>query len=131
MPQISHASEEFMLLASMFQRSTCLHPVSVLIVEYPQPSVKWQLSPFVMSGVCLRSCRFRIIRGMPTLRELRERAVLSQADLEALSGVARTTISELERGTRKKPFPRTIRKLAKALGCKPNEIEITFQKGRA
>src|SRR5437870_997744 len=40
-----------MLLASMFQRSTCLHPVSVLIVEYPQPSVKWQLSPFVMSGV--------------------------------------------------------------------------------
>jgi len=68
---------------------------------------------------------------MPTLRELRERAVLSQADLEALSGVARTTISELERGTRKKPFPRTIRKLAKALGCKPNEIEISFQKGRA
>jgi len=84
-----------------------------------------------MSGVCLRSCRFRIIRAMPTLRELRERAVLSQADLEALSGVARTTISELERGTRKKPFPRTIRKLAKALGCKPNEIEISFQKGRA
>jgi len=40
-----------MLLASMFQRSTCLHPASVLIVEYPQPSVKWQLSPFVMSGV--------------------------------------------------------------------------------
>ena len=68
---------------------------------------------------------------MPTLRELRERAVLSQAELGELAGVSPTTISGLERGTRKKPFPRTIRKLAKALGCKPHEIEISFQKGPA
>ncbi|TMF12612.1 MAG: helix-turn-helix transcriptional regulator [Chloroflexi bacterium] len=61
---------------------------------------------------------------MPTLRELREGAVLSQQDLAELAGVARTTISDFERGQRKKPHPRTIRRLAKALGCKPQEVAI-------
>lgn len=68
---------------------------------------------------------------MPTLRELREKAVLSQAELAERSGVSRWTISDLEQGARKKPYPRTILKLARALRCKPQEIEITYIKGRA
>jgi len=68
---------------------------------------------------------------MPTLRELREEAVLSQLELAELAGVARTTIGGLERGARKKPHPRTIRKLAKALGCRPQEIKITYSHARS
>ena len=62
---------------------------------------------------------------MPALRELRERAFLSQEELAERSGISRSTISGLERGARKKPYPRTIRKLAKALRCKPQDIKIT------
>jgi transcriptional regulator with XRE-family HTH domain len=61
---------------------------------------------------------------MPTLRELRERKFLSQQDLADVSGVARSTIWELEGG---RPRPRrwkTLRKLAKALKVDPSEIEV-------
>lgn len=55
------------------------------------------------------------------LKELRERAALSQMDLAARSGVSRATIADLEAG--KRPArPSTRRKLAEALGIEPHEL---------
>ena len=64
---------------------------------------------------------------MPTLRELRGRAVLTQAELAELAGVTPATVSDLEMGKRK-PRPSTIRKLGKALRVKPSEIEFNWPK---
>lgn len=57
----------------------------------------------------------------PRLRELRERASLSQMELAERSGVSRATIADLERDKRT-PHPRTRRKLAEALGVDPHEL---------
>ncbi len=57
----------------------------------------------------------------PRLREHRERASLSQMELAERSGVSRATIADLELGKRK-PQPRTRRKLAEALGVRPDEL---------
>jgi len=65
---------------------------------------------------------------MPTLRELRERKFLSQQDLADASGVARSTIWELEGGRARPRHWKTIRKLAKALGVEPSEIDLTRSK---
>jgi transcriptional regulator with XRE-family HTH domain len=58
---------------------------------------------------------------LPHLRGLRQRAVLSQEQLAEKSGVARDTISKLERG-RRKAYPTTIRKLAASLGVEPQML---------
>lgn len=59
--------------------------------------------------------------NMPTLRELRWQAVLTQAELAQNARVSRTTVIAAEKGRR--PRPRTIRALAKALGVKPQDIQ--------
>ena len=55
------------------------------------------------------------------LRELRDRASLSQEELAERAGVSRATIADLELGKRK-PQPKTRRKLAEALGVAPHEL---------
>jgi transcriptional regulator with XRE-family HTH domain len=55
------------------------------------------------------------------LRELRDKASLSQEELAELASVSRTTIAELELGKRT-PHPKTRRKLAEALGVEPAEL---------
>ena len=55
---------------------------------------------------------------IPYLRNLRQRAVMSQEQLSEMSGVARDTISKLETG-RRKAYPTTIRKLAAGLKVEP------------
>jgi transcriptional regulator with XRE-family HTH domain len=55
------------------------------------------------------------------LRELREDRVLSLRELEERSGVSHNTIWRLEDG-RQGAHPRTIRKLAEALGVEPTEL---------
>lgn len=55
------------------------------------------------------------------LRELRDRASLSQEELAERSGVSRATIADLEGGKRK-PHPKTRRKLAEALKVEPHEL---------
>jgi transcriptional regulator with XRE-family HTH domain len=57
------------------------------------------------------------------LRELRQRRVLTLHELEERSGVAYNTIWRLENG-RSGAQPRTIRKLAAALGVDPEELVI-------
>jgi transcriptional regulator with XRE-family HTH domain len=55
------------------------------------------------------------------LRELRQRRVLTLKELEERSGVAYNTIWRLENG-RTGAQPRTLRKLAAALGVEPEEL---------
>jgi transcriptional regulator with XRE-family HTH domain len=55
------------------------------------------------------------------LRELRRERALSQEDLESMTGVAQSTLSALEGGKRNAQ-PRTVRKLAEALGVQPREM---------
>jgi repressor LexA len=55
------------------------------------------------------------------LRELRRERALSQQDIERMTGVAQSTLSALESGKRDAQ-PRTVRKLADALGVEPREL---------
>ncbi len=50
------------------------------------------------------------------LREIRLVRGYSQEELHKLTGISRDTISRLETGDRPNPHPRTLRKLAEALG---------------
>ena len=58
---------------------------------------------------------------MQRLRELRRQRVLTLRELEERSGVAYNTIWHLENGKRGAQ-PRTLRKLAAALGVDPEEL---------
>ena len=55
------------------------------------------------------------------LKELRGRRVLTLHELEEVSGVSYNTIWRLENG-KTGAQPRTIRKLARALGVEPGEL---------
>jgi transcriptional regulator with XRE-family HTH domain len=55
------------------------------------------------------------------LRAIRERRVLSQVELAEISDVSRATVNALEAG-KASAQPRTIRKLAKALGVDPLDL---------
>jgi len=56
------------------------------------------------------------------LRELRLDQGLSQEELHEMTGVSRDTISKMETGDRPNPHPRTLRKLAEALGASVADI---------
>jgi len=55
------------------------------------------------------------------LRQLRIERMLSQSELAKIAGTTQATISGLERGERMAQ-PRTVRKLADALGVEPREL---------
>lgn len=55
------------------------------------------------------------------LRGLRQKAGLTQEDLADRAGLSVNGISALERGTRRQPYPHTVRMLADALGL--SELE--------
>jgi transcriptional regulator with XRE-family HTH domain len=64
--------------------------------------------------------RFTEVDGA-RLRGLRRVRALSQRDLSRMTGIAFDTISRLETG-KQRAQPRTIRKLADALGVEPREL---------
>jgi transcriptional regulator with XRE-family HTH domain len=64
--------------------------------------------------------RFTEVDG-PRLRRLRRERALSQRELSRMTGIAFDTISRLETG-KQRAQPRTIRKLAEALGVEPREL---------
>ena len=64
--------------------------------------------------------RFTEVDGA-RLRRLRRERALSQRDLSRMTGIAFDTISRLETG-KQRAQPRTIRKLADALGVEPMEL---------
>ena len=55
------------------------------------------------------------------LRALRRRSAYSQAELAERAGVRQVTVARIELG-QTQPRPRTIRKLAKALGVEPWQL---------
>ncbi len=81
---------------------------------------------FISSTLCSRIiARTGKLRDMEVdterLKALRRRRVLSMRELEELSGVSHNTIWRIESG-RQGAHPRTIRKLAEALGVEPEEL---------
>jgi DNA-binding XRE family transcriptional regulator len=72
--------------------------------------------------IVVRACKLRSMEvDTERLKELRRRKVLSMRELQELSGVSHNTIWRIESG-RQGAHPRTIRKLAKALGVEPEEL---------
>jgi transcriptional regulator with XRE-family HTH domain len=61
--------------------------------------------------------------GLPGLRVAREARLFTQIELAKRSGVNRTTISDLEGGSRNAHF-RTIHQLAAALDVAPQELLV-------
>jgi len=59
--------------------------------------------------------------GLPGLRVARETKLLTQQELADISGINRSTISQLEAGTRSAHL-RTIRRLAEVLGVPAQEL---------
>ena len=55
------------------------------------------------------------------LRELRQERTVSQIELAKMAATTQATISALERGEREAQ-PRTVRRLADALGVEPSEL---------
>jgi transcriptional regulator with XRE-family HTH domain len=60
---------------------------------------------------------------MPTIRELRKSNYLTQEEMAAKAGIARRTLSRVETGAECPSGP-TIRKIAKAVKVRPQDIEI-------
>ncbi len=58
---------------------------------------------------------------MNALKEQREKVMLSQGELAQRSGVGISAINKIE-NDKEKPWPKTIRKLAKGLGCELSEL---------
>ena len=70
----------------------------------------------------MRSGKNRLMEvNVERLRELRERRALSLRGLSALSGVNYNSIWRIEAG-RTGAQPRTVRRLAAALGVEPEEL---------
>jgi transcriptional regulator with XRE-family HTH domain len=55
------------------------------------------------------------------LKSLRQRKALTQQELADKAGVTRSTVARVE-GSAEEPFPTTIRKLAEALGVRPEDL---------
>jgi transcriptional regulator with XRE-family HTH domain len=65
------------------------------------------------------------------IRELRQRKLLSQRELAEKAGVSETTIVKLEMGATK-PQPRTLRKIAEALGIGAEDMaDLMAEAGKA
>lgn len=58
------------------------------------------------------------------LKEWRERRAFSQAELADRAGVSKLTVTRLERPGSGIPHPRTVRKLASALGLEPQDLYV-------
>ena len=64
---------------------------------------------------------------LPALRQYRERAALSQAELAEAAGVSRVTIVRGEAS--EDMFPRTARKIAAVLGVRPADLMGPLEEG--
>jgi transcriptional regulator with XRE-family HTH domain len=71
--------------------------------------------------------RFTEVDGA-RLRRLRRERALSQRELSRITGIAFDTISRLETG-KQQAQPRTIRRLANALGVEPRELMRREEQG--
>jgi transcriptional regulator with XRE-family HTH domain len=66
-----------------------------------------------------------MLKEMKTSKKLKEARLnqgYSQAELAELAGVSQASIAMIETGARETPHPRTLRKLAGALGIEIREL---------
>lgn len=56
------------------------------------------------------------------LREIRESKKLDQTELDALAGLTRGTVSDIERGKNSRPAWEIVSKLSRVLGVSPEEL---------
>ncbi len=61
---------------------------------------------------------------MPTLRQLREERHLTQEQLATAAEVSTSTVYHIE-GSKVCPRPSIVRRIARALGVSPGEIEVS------
>ena len=75
------------------------------------------------SGKKTKEGRFADGRGtlLPSLATHRRRKALTQRQLGELAGVAHTTVQQLE-SAKRGGYPRTVHKLAVALGVEPEDL---------
>jgi transcriptional regulator with XRE-family HTH domain len=66
---------------------------------------------------------YPVVKGVRVtdLRSLRRQRLLSQQELATQAGVSKATIVGIESG-KTRPYPATLRKLAKALGVEQSEL---------
>ncbi len=64
----------------------------------------------------------RIILVMERLKKVRLKENMTQQELAAATGLTQGTLSRLENG-RRRPRPKTLRRLAEALGVEPEELD--------
>ena len=67
---------------------------------------------------------------MPTLKDLRERALLSQGELAKAAGVYHETVYSWESG-RKLPKPENRRRLVEIFQCTPDELLAAIKTAKA
>ncbi len=67
---------------------------------------------------------------MPTLKDLRERAMLSQTEVARACGVIIQAVSQWEHG-RTRPTPANQRKLVSLYHCTPDELLAALRETRA
>jgi transcriptional regulator with XRE-family HTH domain len=72
----------------------------------------------------MNSTRERLRVDGDKLRDLRERRAFSVRELAKVSGVSTEVIGALENGRRDTAWPRSIRRLANALGVSPEELML-------
>jgi transcriptional regulator with XRE-family HTH domain len=61
------------------------------------------------------------VAKLTRLKALRERKALTQQELAGNAGINRVTLARIE-GCIEEPYPGTVRKLALALGVKPEDL---------
>ena len=59
---------------------------------------------------------------MKSLKILRRQKALSQREIAAIAGISTSTYNRVEKGL-DEPMPKTMRKIAEALGIEPSDIE--------
>lgn len=65
------------------------------------------------------------------LRELRERAGMTQVQLAVKAGLTPSTVYKLESGKAKRPSYTTLRSIASALGVRPDEVDVEITSGQS
>src|SRR5918911_5468351 len=70
----------------------------------------------------LKKFKERTVSHIVRVKELRERRGLTQMELAILSGVSRATIARYEAGEQRRPHPATVRKLARVLKVRPEDL---------
>lgn len=59
---------------------------------------------------------------MTRLREIRTKRLMTQRELAEKAGVTHSTVSRIETGWQQNPSFRTVKRLATALGVRPEEL---------